>query len=321
LLQRLFQFLSIGRNQGDSVQELVETIEMLKKNIQAKNDANITLEKTNAELREAKIQLDEYAHELELKVEERTADLRAAQQDLQQLNQELEQKVEDQLIQLKRYSELRRYLSPKLTEKILADGHEFGAEPKRKMMTVVFSDIRGFSDFTDNVEPEELFLLLDRYVAEMIKIVHQYDGTLNKIVGDGLLVFFGDPFPMDDHVERAINMAVDMRQKVKDLRDEWRQFGHELGIGIGINTGFMTVGNMGSDSHRDYTVIGKQVNVAARLESLAAAGQILVSQRTYGKVKGLIRADEIGEVTVKGIHNPIKTYNVIDFKSDFQSHS
>ena len=244
-------------------------------------------------------------------MEERTAELRNAQQDLLQLNSNLEAKVKDQVMQLEKYNELRRYLSPKLTEKILTSGHTFGAEPLRKMMTVVFTDIRSFSNLTDSLEPEELFHLLDMYLSEMIKIVHYHDGTLNKIIGDGLLIFFGDPIPMEDHVERAVRMAIDMQKKVADLKDHFHQYGHELGAGIGINTGFMTVGNIGSDMHRDYTVIGNQVNVASRLESIAKPGQILISQRTCSKVINIFKTEEIGEIKVKGIHNPVKTHNVI----------
>ena len=145
----------------------------------------------------------------------------------------------------------------------------------------------------------------------MIKIIHGHDGTLNKILGDGLLIFFNDPIPMEDHVERAVRMGIDMQRKVKDLRDKWVQFGHVLQIGIGINTGFVTVGNIGSDIHRDYTVIGNQVNVAARLESAAKAGQILISQRTYSHIRDLFEVEELGEIIVKGIHSPVKIYNVL----------
>ncbi|MDY6973881.1 MAG: adenylate/guanylate cyclase domain-containing protein, partial [Thermodesulfobacteriota bacterium] len=284
---RLSQIFRVGETPNDSGTELLETIDQLRKSIGAKNEAYLTLEKTNVELRMAKARLDEYSRELEQKVEKRTAELKKAQQDLLQLNQNLESKVENQISQLERYNELRRYLSPKLTERILTSGHSFGTEPQRKMLTVVFTDIRGFSSLTDSLESEELFHLLDRYLSEMIKIIHNHDGTLNKIVGDGLLIFFGDPIPMEDHAERAVRMAIDMQNQVADLRNEWDQYGHELGVGIGINTGFVTVGNIGSDMHRDYTVIGNQVNVAARLEALAKAGQILMSQRTYSKTKDL----------------------------------
>ncbi len=310
-IQRFSQIFKFRGKRYYSGLKLTETINQLTKSIKAKNDAYHALEKANTELIKAKAQLDEHARKLEQKVEERTTDLRKTQQDLLQLNRNLEAKVKSQVAQLEKYNELRRYLSPKLTEKILSNDHGFGTESKRKMMTVVFTDIRGFSGLTDNLEPEELFHLLDKYLSEMIKIIHHHDGTLNKIIGDGLLIFFGDPIPMEDHAERAVQMAIDMQKKIADIIDEWRQYDHELGVGIGINTGFMTVGNIGPDTHRDYTVIGNQVNVASSLQSHAKSGQILISQRTFSKVKGFVKAKEVGKIVVKGIHNPIKTYDLI----------
>ena len=307
-LSQVFRFHNAPRETGE---ELTGAIEQLRKSMRARNRAYMELERTNAELRKAKARLDRYAMELENRVEERTRELKKAQEDLLHLNRDLESRVKAQVVELERYNELRRYLSPKLTEKILSSDHDFGAEPQRKLLTIVFTDIRGFSSITDSLESEELFHLLDRYISEMIRIAHHHDGTLNKIIGDGLLIFFGDPIPMEDHAERAVRMAVDMQEKAEELREEWRQYGHALGIGIGINTGFVTVGNIGSDIHRDYTVIGNQVNVAARLESLAKRGQILVSRRTYSKVKHLFEVERIGEITVKGIHQPVMTYNVV----------
>ena len=310
LMDRLSQVFKIQRDPEESGKGLYETINRLRETIEARNMAYHELEKTNAELIKAKNRLEDYAKNLEQKVDERTAELRNAQDELILFNQGLEAKVDEQVEELKRYNELRRYLSPKLTEKILSSGDTLGAEPQRKMMTVMFSDIRNFSALTESLEPEEIFQLLDRYLSEMIKLIHEYEGTLNKIIGDGLLVFFSDPIPMNDHAERAVMMAVDMQKRVVELRDEWLQYGYMLGIGIGINTGYMTVGNIGSDTHRDYTVIGNQVNVAARLESLAEPGQILVSHRTYSRVKDIVEMEKVGEIRVKGIHNPVVTYSI-----------
>jgi adenylate cyclase len=309
-MDRLSQLWRVRRHSHESGKDLIDTIDRLRETMEARNRAYHELEKTNAELIEAKKRVDDYAANLEKKVEERTAELRRAKEELIRFNQDLEAKVDDQVRALKRYDELRRYLSPKLAERILSSGDSLGSEPQRKMMTVMFTDIRNFSAFTDSLEPEELFHLLDRYLSEMTKLIHRYDGTLNKIIGDGLLVFFGDPIPQEDHPERAVMMAVDMQKKVTELRKEWLQYGHELGIGIGINTGFMTLGNIGSDIHRDYTVIGNQVNVAARLESLAEPGQILISQRTYSRIRDLVKVEEVGRIRVKGIHHPVMTYSV-----------
>jgi class 3 adenylate cyclase len=310
LVNRLTHVFRFRRNHEESEKGLIDTIDRLRETVETRNEAYYELEKSNAELKEAKRRVDDYAKNLEQKVKERTAELSKAKEELELLNRNLEAKVVDQVEQLERFNELTRYLSPKLAEKILSSGDALGARSKRKMMTVMFSDIRNFSALTDSIEPEEIFHLLDMYLSEMTKIIHQYDGTLNKIIGDGLLVFFGDPIPTDDHAQRAVMMAIEMQKKVADMRDEWLLYGHELGIGIGINTGYVSVGNIGSDIHRDYTVIGNQVNITARLESQAKSGQILISQRTYSRVKDLVEAERVGKIQVKGIHAPVVTYNV-----------
>jgi len=311
---RFVNIFSITKEPDKPGKELIDTLNQLRKSIKAKNEAYTALEKAHQELQEAKKQIDEYALDLEEKVRERTAALRKTQEELLEMNRGLESKVQEQVRQLEKYNQLRRYLSPKFTEKVLSGDDPIAQESQRKLMTVVFSDIRGFSTLTDDLEPEEIFHLLDRYLSEMIKIVHRFDGTLNKIIGDGLLIFFGDPIPMEDHAERAVRMAVEMQKKVSALRGEWKGYDHDLGVGIGINTGYMTVGNIGSEIHRDYTVIGNQVNVAARLESMATAGQILLSQRTYSKVESLVEAQYIGEIQVKGIRAPVRTFNITALK-------
>jgi len=310
LKDRLSNTFVFRKNSDESAFGFVETVNELKETIVARNRAYLELEKANVDLQEAKTRADEYARTLEQRVEERTKALSQAQEELKIFNRDLEAKVKDHVEQLRRYNELRRYLSPKLSEIILSSGDTLGSAPQRKMMTVVFSDIRNFTSFTENLEPEELFPLMDKYLSEMTKIIHRYDGTLNKIIGDGLLVFYGDPIPMADHAQRAVMMAIDMQKKVVELKDEWLEYGHDFGVGIGINTGYMTVGNIGSDMHKDYTVIGNQVNVASRLESLAKAGQILVSQRTYSKVKSLVEVEKVGIIQVQGLRDPVVTYNV-----------
>ena len=308
--RRFAEVFKIKKGRKDSGKGLVDTIDQLRGTIIERNEAYRGLKKTNEELRTAKIQLAEYNLELEKMVEERTRELQKAQQDLLQVNRNLEGKVSSQVVELERYNHLRRYLSPKIAEEILAGGATFGTKPARKFMTVAFTDIKGFSHLTDSLEPEEIFQLLGQYMCEMIKIVHKYDGTLNKIIGDGLLIFFGDPVPMEDHANRAMKMAIEMQKKIVHLREEWLRYGHPIGVGIGINTGYMTVGNIGSDIHRDYTVIGNQVNMAERLEALAGAGEILISQRTASHVTEPVDLEERGDIKVRGIHEPVKTWKV-----------
>lgn len=310
VFHRFSQIFKLRDGRDHSSKGLMEATDQLRKINKSRGRAYTDLKKATDDLLEAKNRLEEYSINLENKVEERTIELRKTQDELRIFNRDLKDTLNKKVDELKKYSDLRRYLSPKLTEMILSSGNSLGAEPRRKMMTVMFTDIRNFSALTDSLEPEELFHLMDGYLSEMTKIIHGHDGTLNKIIGDGLLVFFGDPIPMKDHASRAVLTAIEMQKKCFELKQQWLRYGYELGIGIGINTGYMTVGNIGSDMHMDYTVIGNQVNVASRLESNSKAGQILVSQRTYSRVKDIVDYEQMGEIKVKGIHNPVETYNI-----------
>lgn len=310
-LQRLGQIFKVRNRTGNTEAELVETVNRLRESMLAKNAAYRILEEAHCELSGAKERIQKYAAELEDKVAERTSELSRARMELVDLNRNLEATIESQVEQLEKYHHLRRYLSPKFTEMVLTGACSFDSICERKMMTVMFTDIRNFSALTDSLEPEEVIHLLDLYLHNMVDVVHQHDGTLNKIVGDGLLVFFGDPVVMEDHALRAVKVAVEMQRRVMRLRGKWASFGHDLAVGIGINSGFMTVGTIGAESHRDYTVIGNQVNVAARLVSIAAPGQILISRRTFSQLGDGVKVKDIGEINVKGIHTPVHSYEVI----------
>ncbi|HUU40978.1 MAG TPA: adenylate/guanylate cyclase domain-containing protein [Desulfatiglandales bacterium] len=290
---------------------MAETINRLRDVMVAKNLTYAELEKTNLELKKAKEEIDSYAGNLEKMVEERTIKVHNAKEKLLNLNNNLKKRVDDQVEELKRYNELRRYLSPKIAERILSDRGDFDKISHRKLMTILFSDIRRFSDLTDSFEPEEIIALLNNYLSEMTKLIHKHEGTLNKIIGDGMMVFFGDPVPMEDHAQRAVLLAIDMQKKIDQLKDRWLSCGHDLKIGIGINTGYMTVGSIGSEYHRDYTVIGNQVNIAARLESMAKPGEILISQRTFSMTKDVADVENAGKFNLKGIHYPVEIYRVL----------
>jgi class 3 adenylate cyclase len=211
-------------------------------------------------------------------------------------------------------SKVARFLSPRLA-KALIHGYEELTRIKRKRLTVFFSDIRGFTALSDEIEPEETIDLLNRYLFEMTELIHEYEGTLDKFMGDGIMVFFGDPVEQEDHAARAVKMSVAMQKKMGELQAQWSTAGRKpLSIGIGINTGYVTVGGIGSEHHLDYTVIGNQVNLAARLESVAAGGEIIISHATYGEVGELVEVESRGEVTVKGLARPVKIYRVEDLK-------
>jgi class 3 adenylate cyclase len=228
--------------------------------------------------------------------------------ELTQLNRNLEQRVREQVEQIQSLSRLKQYFSPRLAESLIHDMNI--GKVRRKDLTIFFIDIRDFTSLSENMEPEELLNLLNEYFAEMIQIIFDYGGTVGKLMGDGIMGFFGDPEECPDHAQRAIKMALEMQQRVSALNEEsfWGEF--LLSIGIGINTGYVTVGNVGPENHQDYTVIGRHVNLAARLEQEAKPGQILISQRTYKLIKGTIEAEKMGEIAMKGFESLVPIYNV-----------
>ena len=232
--------------------------------------------------------------------------------DLGTLNANLQETVDTKVAELERATRLQRYLSPALAESILAGEQDVQFEPSRKFLTTFFSDVRGFTAAAEQMEPEELVDALNEYLSEMTDIVFKHGGTLDKYVGDAVMVFFGDPVPQADHAERAVRMAFEMRTRMTDLQERWlRQYHEAFKIGIGIATGWVTVGDIGSAARSDYTVLGNQVNLASRLADRAEAGQILATERTMLAVEDFVEASAIDEVTLKGINRPIKIYELL----------
>lgn len=212
--------------------------------------------------------------------------------------------------QIQALSRLRQYFSPKLAQRLVSDEDVFRV--RRKNLTIFFTDIRGFSMLSDETEPEELLNMLNEFFTEMTQIIFQWGGTVGKFIGDCIMGFFGDPDEQPNHAELAVKMALEMQARVKTLNEKsplWSD--HPLSIGIGINSGFVTIGNVGPENHRDYTVIGRHVNLAARLEEEAKPGQVLVSQRTYRMVADMVKAEEVGHISVKGFDKPVLAYNVL----------
>ena len=215
-------------------------------------------------------------------------------------------------------SKLSKYLSPQVYRSIFSGQKNVQIEANRKKLTVFFSDIKDFTELTDRLEPEVLSSLLNSYLNEMSKIALKYGGTIDKFVGDAILIFFGDP---ETHGEKAdatscVLMALEMRERMKFMRQIWEDEGisKPLNIRIGINTGYCNVGNFGSEDRLDYTIIGGEVNLASRLESNASVGQILVSHETYSLIKNSITCEEREEINVKGLAHTVRTYQVIDKK-------
>jgi adenylate cyclase len=186
---------------------------------------------------------------------------------------------------------------------------------KRKKLTVCFSDLVGFTEITDKMESEDLTQLLNQYLTEMSKIALQHGATIDKYVGDAIVMFFGDPTSLGvkNDALACVQMAIAMQSRVSELGQEWRNSGIEtpLRCRIGIHTGYCTVGNFGNEDRMDYTMIGGTVNLASRLEHEAPTGGVLISFETYALVKDEVRCEERGSVRVKGIAHPVATYEVV----------
>jgi class 3 adenylate cyclase len=234
---------------------------------------------------------------------------------LAEWNRTLEQRVESQVGQLDRLSRLKRFFSPQLAELIVDGGAEDPLATHRREVTVVFLDLRGFTAFAETAEPEEVMGVLREYHAAMGALILAHEGTLERFAGDGMMVFFNDPVPVPDAPERAVRMALAMRDRARELGARWRKRGHELDIGIGIAQGFATIGAIGFEGRLDYGAIGTVTNLAARLCSAAKTGQILVSQRLLGAVEALAEAEPIGELPFKGFSKPVPTFNVVGLKA------
>ncbi|MDT4832476.1 TOMM system kinase/cyclase fusion protein [compost metagenome] len=215
---------------------------------------------------------------------------------------------------------LAKYLSPQVWESIFTGKKSVRLETQRKKLTVFFSDIKGFTELSEELEAEALTDLLNNYLNEMSKIALKHGGTIDKFVGDSVMVFFGDPSTQGAKKDAvaAVSMAVAMRKHMKVLRQQWRAQGitKPLEIRMGINTGYCTVGNFGADTRMDYTIIGREVNLASRLETASDAGEILISHETYSLVKDVIMCRDKGQINVKGFTRPVQIYQVVDFRRD-----
>jgi class 3 adenylate cyclase len=230
-------------------------------------------------------------------------------------NKALEQRVEAQVEELQRMGRLRRFLAPQLAELVVDTGDETFLESHRREIVVVFCDLRSFTPFAESSEPEEVMAVLKEYHCVLGEVIFEHEGTLERFTGDGLMVFFNDPLPCDDAPERAVRMAIAMRDRVAELQHQWRRQGHDLGFGVGVAQGFATLGRIGFEGRFDYAAIGSVTNLASRLCSEAAAGQILVSQRVMSATDDVIAADQVGALSLKGFSKPITTYAVKGYLS------
>jgi len=234
--------------------------------------------------------------------------------ELADLNATLERRVAEQVAQLERLGRLKRFFSPPLAEAIVAGGADDPLITHRREVTVVFLDLRGFTAFAETSEPEEVMGVLRQYHAEMGRLIVEHEGTLERFTGDGMMIFFNDPVEVPNPAERAIRMAVAMRDRVAGLAEGWRKRGWDLALGVGIAQGFATIGAIGFEGRLDYGAIGTVTNLAARLCGEAGGGQILISARVAASVESLIDAEDIGALTLKGLARPVPIWRLRGLK-------
>ena len=242
---------------------------------------------------------------------ERTEQVEAQAQELVKLNQQLEQRVTDQVDEIERMSRLRRFLPPQVADLIVASGSEKQLESHRREITALFCDLRGFTGFTESADAEDVMALLRDYHAAIGEIIIKYNGTLERYAGDGVMVVFNDPVPVENPALQAVLMALEVRDAIGALTETWRRLGHEIGFGIGIAHGFATLGTIGFEGRFDYAAIGTVSNVASRLCDEAKPGQILISPRVLMKVENAVNVEPVGEFALKGIRRPLAAYNVL----------
>ncbi|HVI67711.1 MAG TPA: adenylate/guanylate cyclase domain-containing protein, partial [Bradyrhizobium sp.] len=242
-------------------------------------------------------------------------ELRQRTDEVAELNRGLEARVAEQVDELGRVGRLKRFLAPQLAELIVSQGDEKILESHRRDIVVVFCDLRGYTAFTETAEPEEVLNFLREYHGALGPLVSQFEGTLDQFSGDGIMVFFNDPVPCPDPAERAVKMAMAMREGAGKLIAAWRRHGSELGFGAGIAQGYATLGQIGFSERSGYTAIGTVCNLAARLCAEAKDGQILVSSRIAEAVEAVATLEDLGNLELKGLRRPVAAFNVVQSTS------
>src|SRR4249919_3419779 len=235
--------------------------------------------------------------ELHDTVQHQAAQLKEQTEQLSSWNRLLEERVAEQLTEIERIGRLKRFLAPQVAQMIASsDLPDSVLASHRQEITVLFCDLRGFTNFTETSEPEEVMAVLRDYHENLGELIFRYEGTLERFLGDGIMIVFNDPIPCADHTERAVRLALDMRTAVEGLAKEWRRKGHALGFGIGIASGYATLGQIGFEHRREYTAIGSVTNLASRLCGEAQPGQIVIGQRAFSSVEGSVEAVPIGDL-------------------------
>jgi class 3 adenylate cyclase len=240
--------------------------------------------------------------------------VKALQDEIKSLNARLEERVRGQVAQLQRLSRLKRFFSPRVAEAIVAGGEEMLA-PHRREITAVFLDLRGFTAFTDRADPEEVLELLRAYHATLGRTVEEHGGTLEHFAGDGVMIFFNDPFPIERPAEHAVRMAASLQQAFVPIARVWEKLGHHVGLGIGIAQGDATLGVIGFEQRWEYAAIGNVPNLAARLCGEARAGEIIVDAQTERAIAAIAETQPVGPLTLRGFQQPVPAFRLQRLKS------
>jgi len=238
------------------------------------------------------------------RIEIRTGD------ELESLGEEFN-RMTAKLTEFENVGRLKRFFSPQLSELIVSSGDDSILESHRREIAVVFCDLRRFTAFSETQEPEEVMAVLREFHETVGPMIFRFEGTLEQFAGDGLMVFFNDPIPCSDPAIRAVRMALAIREGMGELAERWKKKGYDLDMGMGIAQGFATLGRIGFEGRFDYAAIGTVTNLAARLSDEARDRQILINQRVYAEVGGLVEVEPMGELILKGLHRPVTVYNVL----------
>lgn len=268
-------------------------------------------------------EVDHKSHALETAnetVRARADKLRMQTEQLKDWNKSLEERVKTQLGEIERIRKLERFTAPQVAQLIASsDSPEGLLTSQRREVTVVFCDLRGFTAFTEATEPEEAMNVLREYHAALGKLIFKYEGTLDKYAGDGVMILFNAPIQFEDHTQRAVKMAVEMRETIGPLTERWRNRGHSLGFGIGIAVGYATLGGVGFEQRLEYAAIGSVTNLASRLCGEAKPNQIVVSRRVYGIVEQWVEAQPLDDLQLKGFNHPVLAMEILNWREEVEN--
>ena len=279
--------------QRKAERDLVEATRRTEEANKLITEKNRVLEALNAEIRDKNWQVEEQAAQIA------------------EWNARLETRVAEQVTKISQMFKLTRFLSPKVSDMIMSGGADDPLKTRRSEITVVFVDLRGFTGFTETAEPEEVMGVLREYHAELGRAIVAHDGTIEHFAGDGVMILFNDPVPVENHEMQAIRMALQMRETMAGLTQSWKKRGFALGFGVGIAGGYATIGTIGFEGRLDYGAIGTVTNLAARLCGEAGDGQILISPKVFSKIEAHISAQSVGELSLKGFQRPVHAYNIL----------